>query len=106
MSDRSRVEQLVLLEGVRFDESATARKRRRKPPLRECVLGRTGTFFWVMTTETPAPRMASEVCPDEVMALKAYSGGKRRTVSEPPLHSTMLFCVRETDRFGRAVLLD
>jgi hypothetical protein len=37
-----------------------------------------------MTTETPAPRMASEVCPDEVMALKAYSGGKRQAVRSAP----------------------
>jgi len=36
---------------------------------------RTGTFFCVMTTETPAPRMASDVWPEVVIALNAYSAG-------------------------------
>lgn len=36
---------------------------------------RTGTFFCVITTETPAPLIANEVCPEVVIALKAYSAG-------------------------------
>lgn len=50
-----------------------------------------------MTTETPAPRMASEVCPDEVMALKAYSGGKERRDGQLPSRARVRKRERLTD---------
>lgn len=85
MGDRGRVEELVLWAGVPWrDRTGFVSVCGSLQAGQGADQLRTGTFFWVMTTETPAPRMASEVWPDEVMALKAYSadnGGRGRANS-------------------------
>lgn len=52
---------------------------------------RTGTFFWVMTTDESTPRMAMVVCPAPEMALKAYSAPRTNVSSS---RSTQLFTTR------------
>lgn len=58
--------------------------------VQDCANGktRTGTFFWVMTTDASSPRMAIVVWPDEVIALNAYSAHDRVSGMPQQLSST------------------